>query len=181
MASIAVVGGGGARSTGPQLIIEVDRSGTTILVASGRHPAVCRRLGVGGEAMDGVVAARLGIDLDAAGELRRGRMDADRDDLPPAVERAAREAIRPLLRDLATAVRMTVRNFGATFRGPTPGREIYHFVRNLHAMSQVRDPRNDPDLIGVSQGVDVAAAAIDDHKAILRSDDITRVEIAATQ
>lgn len=107
-------------------VVEVGDTATTLLVLHGDRIALCRSLDIGGCHMDARVADHLGVDLEAASDLRNARfrsgtspMDAGID---PATDRAVHESLRPLLEELAREVLMCLRYYGVTFKGQRPGR-----------------------------------------------------------
>ncbi len=107
-------------------IVEVGRSGATIMVLRGDQIAFCKPLELSGRAFDRAAAEHLGIDLQAAAEIRAGRIaEAARDGAnyvpeDPATDRAVYEAVRPLIRELAKEVTLCMRYYGVTFRGQPP-------------------------------------------------------------
>ncbi|MAT81514.1 MAG: hypothetical protein CMJ29_07705 [Phycisphaerae bacterium] len=107
-------------------VIEVGDTSSTLIVLHGERIALCRSLDIGGCHMDARVAEHLGLELDAAADLRRVRLQAgissEVSGIDPSTDRAVHESLRPLLEELAREVLMCLRYYGVTFKGQRPGR-----------------------------------------------------------
>jgi type IV pilus assembly protein PilM len=108
--------------TGPwpvRAVVDVGASGSTVLILRGEHIAFCKPIAIGGEHFDRAVADHLQMQVQAARELRAGRM-ASGALADPSVERAEYDAVRPLLGTFAKEVILCIRYYGVTFRGHPP-------------------------------------------------------------
>lgn len=108
-------------------ILDVGRSGSTVMILRGNQIAFCKRIVVGGRKFDEAVAEHLQMDLPAAAELRATRIvhacSKDKDATPandPSTERAVYDAVRPLIGELVKEVTLCLRYYGVTFRGRPP-------------------------------------------------------------
>ncbi len=102
-------------------VVEVGASGSTVLILRGDHVAFCKPIGIGGEHFDRAVAEHLQMQVEAARNLRAGRLGAAGGALSdPSVERAEYDAVRPLLSSFAKEVILCIRYYGVTFRGHPP-------------------------------------------------------------
>mgnify|MGYP001232972267 CR=1 FL=1 len=107
-------------------VLEVGSRGGSVLILRGDQIAFCKTLDIGGRHLDEQVADKLGLEVDAARELRMARLrgDAASTFIDPSTDRAVYEAVRPLLAECAHNMLMCLRYAAVTFRGLTPGRII---------------------------------------------------------
>ena len=107
-------------------VIEVGDTSTTLMVLHGDRIALCRNLDIGGYHMDARVSEHLGLELDAAADLRSVRLQSGMktglSGIDPSTDRAVHESLRPLLEELARDVLMCLRYYGVTFKGQRPSR-----------------------------------------------------------
>jgi type IV pilus assembly protein PilM len=107
-------------------VIEVGDTSTTLMVLHGDRIALCRNLDIGGYHMDARVSEHLGLELDAAADLRSARLQSGMktglSGIDPSTDRAVHESLRPLLEELARDVLMCLRYYGVTFKGQRPSR-----------------------------------------------------------
>lgn len=120
-----------------RLIIDVGLSVSTVCITRGREAAFVKPIDIAGRDFNRAVAERLNLDPDAARQLRIERMaemsePAEREKWggPPQrssggstvdrVSRAAYEAVRPLMHDLAQEAALCLRYYSVTFRGARP-------------------------------------------------------------
>jgi len=106
-----------------RVIVDIGERQTGVMVTRGQSVAFYKPLELGGEAMTKAASERLGLDLDAARDLRRQRASASARGATPGdarVDRAIYEAVRPLMDELAREVAMCLRYYGVTFRGSRP-------------------------------------------------------------
>ena len=107
-------------------VLEVGRSGSTLMILRGSQVSFCKRVTIGGEKFDQAVADHLQMDRTAAAELRSARIDQatqgndDSSTADPATERAVFDAVRPLIGELVKEVTLCLRYYGVTFRGRPP-------------------------------------------------------------
>lgn len=102
-------------------VVEVGATGATVLILRGDDIAFCKPIAIGGDHFDRAVAEHLQMDIDAARNLRAGRLAAAGGALSdPSVERAEYDAVRPLLGSFAKEVVLCIRYYGVTFRGQPP-------------------------------------------------------------
>jgi type IV pilus assembly protein PilM len=107
-------------------VIEMGRTGTTIMVLRGDQIAFCKPLPFGGEQFDVAASEHLGIDLAAAREIRAARIAsaASKDTTgpidDPETDRAVYESIRPFIEQLTKEITLSLRYYGVTFRGHAP-------------------------------------------------------------
>ncbi|MEM7227680.1 MAG: pilus assembly protein PilM [Planctomycetota bacterium] len=107
-------------------VVEIGRTGTTILILRGDQIAFCKQLDIAGRQFDASASEHLGIDLSAASEIRTARMRAAArstagetiDD--PETDRAVYESIRPFIGNLTKEITLSLRYYGVTFRGQPP-------------------------------------------------------------
>jgi type IV pilus assembly protein PilM len=106
-----------------RILVDIGLISTGVIITRGREVAFYKPLEIGGAMMTRLAAERLGLEPDAVRALRRQRMGAALG-LEPAcderVDRAAFEAVRPLMGDLAREVGLCLRYTGVTFRGARP-------------------------------------------------------------
>ena len=83
-------------------VIEIGDTSSTLIVLHGDRIALCRSLDIGGSHLDSRVMDQLGLDLDAASELRQASLQPmagiDRATIDPATDRVVHECLRPLSR-----------------------------------------------------------------------------------
>ena len=107
-------------------VIEIGDVGSTMLVLHGEQIALCRSLDIGGNHLDARVSEHLGLELEAAADLRQHRLQGDQNhqdaSVDPATDRAVHECIRPLLEELSRDVLMCMRYYGVTFKGQKPAK-----------------------------------------------------------
>lgn len=109
-------------------ILDVGRSGSTVMILRGNQTSFCKRIGIGGYQLDEAVAEHLQMELAAASELRAARiartfsMNESELESPAdsSTERAVYDAVRPLIGDLVKEVTLCLRYYGVTFRGRPP-------------------------------------------------------------
>lgn len=103
-------------------VLELGREGGSVLILRGDQVAFCKTMDIGGRHLDEQVADRLGLEPEAARELRAARLrDADSTAfIDPATDRAVYEAVRPLLAECAHNMLMCLRYASVTFRGLAP-------------------------------------------------------------
>jgi type IV pilus assembly protein PilM len=118
-------------------VIEVGDTSSTLIVLHGDRIALCRSLDIGGCHFDARVADQLGLDIDAASELRQARLQPmagiDVATIDPATDRAVHECLRPLFEELSRDILMSLRYYGVTFKGQKP-------VRLMLAGAEAREP-----------------------------------------
>lgn len=118
-------------------VIEIGDTSSTLIVLHGDRIALCRSLDIGGSHLDARVADQLGLDLDAASELRQARLQPmagiDCATIDPATDRAVHECLRPLFEELSRDILMCLRYYGVTFKGQKP-------VRLMLAGAEAREP-----------------------------------------
>ena len=94
-------------------VIEIGDTSSTLIVLHGDRIALCRSLDIGGSHLDSRVADQLGLDLDAASELRQARLQPmagiDCATIDPATDRAVHECLRPLFEELYRDILMCLR------------------------------------------------------------------------
>ena len=109
----------GARSGSQDQVHAIVHVGSTlslVLIGSGEHLSVIRRVDVGGQQLDRAVARRLGVSQQEARRLRaRPAAQAE------PVRGVVADAVRPLAEELAGEAAACVRYHGVTFRAPAPG------------------------------------------------------------
>ncbi len=105
-----------------QMIIDVGLSGTTVCLTRGREVAFVKPIAIGGRDLNRVVGERLNLDEEASRQLRLERLsDSDQPAGPgDRVNRAAYEAVRPLLHELGQEAALCLRYYSVTFRGARP-------------------------------------------------------------
>ena len=107
-------------------VIEVGDTSSTLIILHGDRIALCRSLDIGGCHLDARVADQLGLDIDAASELRQARLQPmagiDVATIDPATDRAVHECLRPLFEELSRDILMCLRYYGVTFKGQKPVR-----------------------------------------------------------
>lgn len=109
-----------------RVVVEMGRSGTTVMVLRGDQIAFCKPLTFGGTAFDEAASEHLGVDLDAAREIRLARINAGAGDAAgtasadPETDRVVYESIRPCIGQLAKEITLALRYYGVTFRGNAP-------------------------------------------------------------
>lgn len=120
-----------------RLIIDVGLSVTTVCITRGRETAFVKPIDIAGRDFNRAVSDRLSLDPEAAKQLRIERMaessePATRESTgggqrqpisggtADRVSRAAFEAIRPLMHDLAQEAALCLRYYSVTFRGARP-------------------------------------------------------------
>jgi len=105
-----------------RMIIDVGLSGTTVCITRGRDVAFVKPIEIGGRDFNRAVGDRLSLEDEAARQLRLERL-SDPDESPGAgdrVNRAAFEAVRPLLHELGQEAALCLRYYSVTFRGARP-------------------------------------------------------------
>ena len=107
-------------------VLEMGIHGGSVLILRGDQIAFCKTLDIGGRHLDEQVADRLGLEVEAARELRMARLrgDAGSTFIDPSTDRAVYEAVRPLLAECAHNMLMCLRYAAVTFRGLTPSKII---------------------------------------------------------
>ncbi len=113
-----------------QFILDVGHSTSKVLAARQGKVLFFKLIELGGGKFDQTVAARLGVSVAEAGELRRRlmRQGAEGEGDQPmfgssrreSIDRAVQEALRPLYSELATEVGLCLRYYSVTFRGRRP-------------------------------------------------------------
>jgi len=104
-----------------RMIIDVGLSLTTVSITRGRELAFIKSIEIAGKEFNKAVSERLSLDDDAARQLRIERMSQDSDQgNGDRVSRAAFEAIRPLMHELAQEAALCLRYYSVTFRGARP-------------------------------------------------------------
>ena len=145
------------------MIIDVGLSLTTVSITRGRNLAFVKVIEIAGRDFNKALSDRLSLDDDAASQLRIERMNAHADeaDNEDRVSRAAFEAIRPHMHELAQEAALCLRYYSVTFRGARPdsvsiiGGEAREprlasiFTEHLKVEAVVASPL---------EGIDVAAA-----------------------
>ncbi|MCA9295217.1 MAG: pilus assembly protein PilM [Phycisphaerales bacterium] len=107
-------------------VVEMGRTGTTIMVLRGDQIAFCKPLTFGGVQFDVAASEHLGIDLVAAREIRTARIAsaASKNTTGPIddaeTDRAVYESIRPFIEQLTKEITLSLRYYGVTFRGHAP-------------------------------------------------------------
>ncbi|MBG83312.1 MAG: hypothetical protein CMJ40_02065 [Phycisphaerae bacterium] len=118
-------------------VIEVGDTSSTLIILHGDRIALCRSLDIGGCHLDARVADQLGLDIDAASELRQARLQPmagiDIATIDPATDRAVHECLRPLFEELSRDILMCLRYYGVTFKGQKP-------VRLMLTGTEAREP-----------------------------------------
>ena len=118
-------------------MIEVGDTSSTLIILHGDRIALCRSLDIGGCHLDARVADQLGLDIDAASELRQARLQPmagiDIATIDPATDRAVHECLRPLFEELSRDILMCLRYYGVTFKGQKP-------VRLMLTGTEAREP-----------------------------------------
>jgi Tfp pilus assembly PilM family ATPase len=105
-------------------IVDVSRSGATVLILRDERIAVCRTVPIGGEHFDRALAGHLRMGVPAARDLRDAHIEGAGSGVHRATDRAIFEAVRPLMGELAREINLCLRSYGAAFRGPLPERLI---------------------------------------------------------
>lgn len=105
-----------------RMIIDVGLSLTTVSITRGRKLAFVKAIEIAGRDFNKAVSGRLSLDDDAACQLRIERMTVDpqEQDHSDRVSRAAFEATRPLMHELAQEAALCLRYYSVTFRGARP-------------------------------------------------------------
>jgi type IV pilus assembly protein PilM len=110
-------------------IVEIGVSSSTVIIVRGDQIAFTKPIAIGGRDFNQALVEHLELEERAAAELRTSRIRAAinggegaLDD--SATERAAFEAVRPLLGDVVKEVVLCLRYYGVTFRGHPPERII---------------------------------------------------------
>ena len=105
-----------------RMIIDVGLSLTTVSITRGRSLAFVKTIVIAGRNFNKAVSDRLSLDEDAASQLRIERMNAHAEDPDTGdrVSRAAFEAIRPHMHELAQEAALCLRYYSVTFRGARP-------------------------------------------------------------
>jgi type IV pilus assembly protein PilM len=107
--------------TNVRAVLDVGRTGSTIMILRGDQVAFCKRIEIGGARFDEAVAEHLQMDPRAAAELRIDRQGGSGD---TATDRSVYEAVRPLIGALIKEVTLCLRYYGVTFRGQPPARIV---------------------------------------------------------
>lgn len=104
-----------------RMIIDVGLSLTTVCITRGRELAFVKAVEIAGKEFNKAVSERLSLDDDAARQLRIERMSQDTESgSADRVSRAAFEATRPLMHELAQEAALCLRYYSVTFRGARP-------------------------------------------------------------
>ncbi len=120
----------GAGSQEVVVVVDVGAAGATVIILRGDQIAFCKPIEIGGRHFDEAVSEHLQMNLEAARDLRAGRIAAftgQPQAVPmndPAIERAEYDAVRPLLGRFAKELMLCIRYYGVTFRGGPPERLI---------------------------------------------------------
>ncbi|MBC24319.1 MAG: hypothetical protein CMJ32_10445 [Phycisphaerae bacterium] len=106
-------------------IVEVEHDCSTVMILQGSRIVFCKSLSLGGGRMDAAVQEHLKIDLETAAALRRARLvvaagSKDASNVDPTADRAAFDATRGILQELAREISLCLRYYGVTFRGTPP-------------------------------------------------------------
>ncbi len=98
------------------LLVHVGARSSLVIVAQGVSPRVIKYLPWGGNALDELVAEKLGLALAEAASLRRyhGERRADRRD--PELQRRIQQALEPMYEKLATELSLCIRYYSITYR-----------------------------------------------------------------
>ncbi|MCA9247866.1 MAG: pilus assembly protein PilM [Planctomycetales bacterium] len=99
------------------MFVHVGATRTAIIIAEGAHVLFCKYVDVGGSQMDEALSRSLDLETTAAASLRRHNGDRRADLRDPDVQRSVRDAVRPVLEQLASELAMCVRYHSVTFRG----------------------------------------------------------------
>jgi len=103
-----------------RVIVDFGWRSTGVIVTRGRSVGFFKPLEVGGAQLNAAAAERIGLDAQAAAELRRQRMSQTEETgstVDRKVDRAMFEAVRPIIGELAREVALCLRYYGVTFRG----------------------------------------------------------------
>ncbi len=107
-----------------RIIIDIGYSSTDLLILRGSTIVFYKSVAVGGNRMNELVAERLGLDHNAATELRRQRIQPGRRQrdgmMDERTEHAIFEAIRPVVDELSREIAMCVRYYAVSFTGARP-------------------------------------------------------------
>lgn len=111
-----------------RLVIEVGYSSSKVLILREGRIVFFKLIAVGGRNFDQAVAAALSISVADAADLRRRLGDADAAETiggdADRVRTVSRQALRPVVSDLAREVGLCLRYYSVTFRGRRPGRAL---------------------------------------------------------
>ncbi len=98
------------------LLVHVGAHSSLVAVAQGEQPRVIKYLPWGGNALDEMVAEKLGLSVEEAASLRRyhGERRTDRQD--PELRRRVQEALHPMYEKLAGELSLCIRYHSITYR-----------------------------------------------------------------
>ncbi|HEB61230.1 MAG TPA: hypothetical protein ENJ06_05330 [Phycisphaeraceae bacterium] len=113
-----------------RMVLNVCHETTDVLILRGSRIGFYRAVNIGGRHLDEAVADHLGLGITEAAELRRRRMKGD-EQADSSIDRALREATRPLIVDLAHEAALCQRYYSVTFRGNVPG-EVFLTGQQAH-------------------------------------------------
>ena len=108
-----------------RMTVDVGASGSTVSITRGQDLAFLKTVKVGGDDFTRAVAEKLSLDDAAARQLRRERIAAHapgetETEFIDRVDRAAYEAVRPLIHELSEETALCLRYYSVTFRGGRP-------------------------------------------------------------
>ncbi len=110
-----------------ETIVHIGRDKTNVTLAREGDVAFHKSFPVGGHDMALAAAERLGVDLDAAQDIRAQRLrytwnPRERAATDQKVDRALFEATRPIMSKIGQEISLCLRHHGTTFRGARPER-----------------------------------------------------------
>ncbi len=107
-----------------RVVVEIGSTGSTVMILQGDQIVFAKPVAISGDQLTAAVGEHLQLDERAAAELRASRILAAQSDSAEeksgATDRAAFDAVRPLLGDLVKEVVLCLRYYGVTFRGHPP-------------------------------------------------------------
>lgn len=164
-----------------RMIIDVGLSVTTVGITRGRELAFVKSIEIAGRDFNNAVCERLSLDGDAARQLRIERMNGSSEESGSGdrVSRAAFEAIRPLMHELAQEAALCLRYYSVTFRGARPEQVciIGGEAREPQLASILSEHlKVEASVVSPMEGIDVTAAEM---RVDRRSASLTEWAVAA--
>jgi type IV pilus assembly protein PilM len=107
------------------VLVDVGSLYTTVIIGRGQEIIFVKQIPIAGEQLNCEVAAKLGVDISEAIQLRSKLKSNNADSIDPVTRQAVIDAMSKAIEELAKEISLCFRYYAVTFRGQRPTEVVF--------------------------------------------------------
>jgi type IV pilus assembly protein PilM len=107
------------------VLVDVGSLYTTVIIGRGQEIIFVKQIPIAGEQLNSEVAAKLGVDISEAIQLRSKLKSNNADSIDPVTRQAVIDAMSKAIEELAKEISLCFRYYAVTFRGQRPTEVVF--------------------------------------------------------